>query len=465
MITVVGMGIHRFDVTLRGQTAIAEADRVFVRTADTECARTLQALGVTYISCDDLYQSAEDFDCLQSAIVERLLAAGDAVYCVDGDGSSDAIVQALAARGEVEVIAGVSHASFALAASRVSAERVESVSALDLSRDKIALSPSATLVVTELDDRILAGEVKLKLLDIYGDVEGFFVTKDKSIPVSVADLDRQKGYGALTSYILPAIPFLDKKRFNFEDVVYLLARLRAPDGCEWDKVQTHSSIRDCCIEEAYELVEAIDLDDVDKMLEETGDVLLQAVFHASMAEDAGEFSVSDVLSALCIKLIGRHPHVFGSVVATNAEEALAAWDSAKAQEKHQVTYTQKMHEVAPMSALMRSKKIQKIAAKAHYDFNSVEQAATKIAEELSELFAAGSEEERVMEGGDLLFAAVNVLRLMHIEPELALLASTRKFVDRFELVEETLTAEGKRIDEVSTEELWATYDRVKEQRK
>jgi tetrapyrrole methylase family protein/MazG family protein len=211
------------------------------------------------------------------------------------------------------------------------------------------------------------------------------------------------------------------------------------------------------------LVEAIDLGDTDKMLEETGDVLLQAVFHASMAEDAGEFTVSDVLSALCAKLIGRHPHVFGTVVATNAEEALAAWDSAKAKEKHQVSYTQKMHEVAPMPALMRAKKIQKIAAKAHYDFESVEQAATKIDEELGELFAADNPDQQVMEGGDLLFAAVNVLRLMHVEPELALLASTRKFVDRFALVEQALAAEGKAIDEVSVDLLWQTYDRVKEQ--
>jgi len=466
MITVVGMGVSRMDITLRGQEAVKKATKVFVRTADTECAKTLDALGVAYTACDDLYNEAADFEALRAAIVERLVSSGNAVYCVDGDGASDAIVQQLAKVCDVRVIAGVSHASSALAASCVAAERVMSISAFDLAyTDSTALSPNATLVVTELDDKVLAGEVKLKLLDIYGDVGGFFVTKGKSTPVAVPDLDRQRGYGALTSYILPAIAFLDKKRFNFEDVVYLLQRLRAPDGCEWDKVQTHRSIRDCCIEEAYELVEAIDLEDVDKMLEETGDVLLQAVFHASMAQDAGEFTVADVLSALCVKLIGRHPHVFGTVVATNPEEALAAWDSAKAQEKHQVTYTQKMREVAPMSALMRSKKIQKIAAKAHYDFDSAEQAATKITEELSELFAAGSEEERVMEGGDLLFAAVNVLRMLHVEPELALLASIRKFVDRFALVEETLASEGKRIDEVSTEELWATYDTIKGQNK
>lgn len=465
MITIVGMGIEPMDITLKGQRAVQQAARVFVRTADTNCAKTLRSLGVEAVYCDDLYVQAADFDDLVSRIADRLLAAGDCVYCVDGDGTSDPILPRLRASGEVRVIAGVSHASAALAATSVEAERVQYVAALPLVREKVFLAPEAALVVTELDDKILAGELKLRLLDTYGDVEGYFVTKGVAKAVNVSDLDRQKGYGALCAYELPRTPFLQKQRFNFEDVVYMLARLRAPDGCEWDKVQTHRSIRDCCIEEAYELVEAIDLDDVEKMLEETGDVLLQAVFHASMAEDAGEYTVADVLSALCTKLIGRHPHVFGSVHAATAEEALAVWDSAKAVEKNQRTYTQKMREVAPMPALMRSKKVQKIAAKAHYDFHSAEQAASKIDEELKELFAASSDEERMLEGGDLLFAAVNVLRWLKVEPELALLASTRKFTDRFAAVEEALAAEGKRIDEVPTDELWQVYDRIKEQRK
>lgn len=465
MIRIVGMGYSPMDITLRGRDAVLSAAKVYVRTAATGAAKTLKALGVSYIACDDLYEAAEDFDRLQDAICERLLAAEDCVYCVDGDGNGDAVIAALRTQTEVQVIAGVSATAHALAATPLDAERAMGISALDLVGATVFLAPEATLVVSELDDRYLAGEVKLRLLDTYGDVQGYLVTAGAARPVTVSELDRQKGYGAACMYVLPRTPFLQKQRFNFEDVVYLLARLRAPDGCEWDKVQTHQSIRDCCIEEAYELVEAIDLDDVDKMVEETGDVLLQAVFHASMAQDAGEYTVCDVLSGICTKLIGRHPHVFGSVVAHNAEEALAAWDSAKAVEKHQTTYTQKLEAVAPMSALMRCKKVQKIAAKAHYDFASAEEAATKIDEELQELLSAATPEEQALEGGDLLFAAVNVLRLLHVEPELALLASIRKFITRFSLVEEALAAEGKRIDEVSTEELWRTYDRIKEEHK
>lgn len=462
MISIVGMGNGVDDVTMRGRAAILAASKVFVRTGNTACARTLDAMGVTYISCDDLYESASDFDGLNNAICARLTAAKTCVYCVDGDGTEDGFAALLSTQCKVQVVPGVSRASGALASAGMAGGRVQSISALALSQDATFLAPQATLVVYELDDKVLAGEVKLRLLNAYGDVQGYLVRNGRAKALSVAELDRQRtGYGAGCMYILPQQEFLQKSRFNFEDVVYLLQRLRAPDGCEWDKVQTHQSIRDCCIEEAYELVEAIDLEDVDKMLEETGDVLLQAVFHASMAEDAGEYTVCDVLSALCTKLIGRHPHVFGDVHADTAEEALAAWDSAKAVEKHQSTYSGKMQDVAPMSALMRSKKIQKIAAKAHYDFDSVEQAATKIDEELQELLSATTEDERVMEGGDLLFAAVNVLRLLHIEPELALIQSTRKFMQRFAMVEQTLAEEGKRIDEVGTDELWQVYDRVK----
>ena len=461
MITIVGMGLDKMDVTLRGLEAIKEAKRVYVRTARTAAARTLEALGISYCACDDLYDEAEDFDCLQQALARRLAEAGDAVYCVDGDGLEDGLLSLLLRETEVRVVAGVSHAASALASAQVDGERVQYISALALCGQAVFSAPCSTLVITELDDKILAGEAKLRLLDVYGDVQGVFVAKGKASVVSVADLDRQKGYDYQCAYVLPAIPFLDKQRFNFEDVLYLLGRLRAPDGCEWDKVQTHQSMRSNCIEEAYELVEAIDLDDVDKMIEETGDVLLQAVFHASIAQSAGEFSVADMLSALCTKLITRHPHVFGTVHAANAEEALASWDSAKSKEKHQDTYTQKIRDVAPMSALMRCKKVQKIAAKAHYDFDSVEQAATKIDEELQELLSADGEDERTMEGGDLLFSAVNVLRLMHVDPELALLESIRKFTARFEAVEQALAARGQRIDEVSTEELWRTYDLVK----
>lgn len=459
MITIVGMGQAIEDVTLRGAAAIRGAATVVVRTAETNAAKTLDRLGVAYITCDDIYNNAADFDQLVEMIAARLCEK-DCVYCVDGAGTQDAVGRYLQGRIEVKIITGVDSACSALALTGQNGESFLRQSATSIVNG-VFFAPDATLVVDEIDDALLAGELQLKLLDAYGDVACYYVANGKTYSITVGELCRQKGFGYDAMLVLPAKPFEQKERFSFVDLVRLLARLRAPDGCEWDKVQTHQSIRDCCIEEAYELVEAIDLDDVDKMQEECGDVLLQAVFQAAIGEDAGEFGITDMLSALCHKLLMRHPHVFGSVSASNAEEALAAWDAAKAVEKKQVTYTQKMQQVAPMSALMRAKKIQKIAAKAHYDFDSVQQAAGKIDEELQELMAA-PQDERETEGGDLLFSCVNVLRLLGVDPELALLASIRKFQDRFAAVEQALAQAGKRMEECDADTLWAVYDTVKQ---
>ncbi len=458
MITIVGMGVGPQDLTLRGKEAIQKASKVFVRTRRTEAYKALSSLGVDATSCDDLYDQAQDFDSLHAAIADRLNEAGDCVYCVDGAGVEDPVLSLL---DEYTVIPGVAAAVSAAACSGTLAERLLTVSAHDLAAERVWYPSDATVVVTELDDVCVAGEVKLKLLDVVGDVDGYLVAGGKARSVKVEDLDRQKGYGADCAYVLPRLDYRDKRRWGFEDLMKIVFRLRAPDGCSWDRVQTHKTIRDCCIEEAYELVEAIDLDDVDKMLEESGDVLLQAVFHASLSEDAGEFSTYDMLSGVTGKMLFRHPHVFGNVKADDPEAALAAWEAAKAVEKHQQTYTQRMQMVSPMPALMRAKKIQKIARKANFDWADPQGAYDKVNEELAELKAASSPEEQAEEGGDLLFAAVNVLRMLGVEPELALLAATRKFADRFAKVEAKVLSMGKQMTDMTLDELDAIWNEIK----
>jgi len=460
MIKIVGMGMTAGDLTARGRAALQGAAKVFVRTAKTATGKTLEDLGIAYLSLDYLYEEAEDFDALRQSVADVLNGAGDCVYAVDGAGVDDPVLPLL---HDYEIIAGVSLGVDAAARSGVLADRLLTVSAQDLAASRVWYPSDATIAVTELDDRLLAGEVKLKLLDVVGNAQGYLVSAGLATKVLVEDLDRQKGYGADCCYILPRVDYRDRERWGFEDLMKIVFRLRAPDGCEWDKVQTHSSIRDCCIEEAYELVEAVDLDDVDKLKEESGDVTLQGVFHASMAEDSGEFSTYDMLSALCGKLLFRHPHVFGNVEANDAEAALAAWDAAKTKEKHYKDYTDKMRSVAPMPALMRAKKIQKIARKAHFDWDDPQGAYDKVGEELQELIDAKTPEERVEEGGDLLFAAVNVLRMMDVEPELALLGATRKFVDRFAKVEAAVQAQGKQMTDMSLDELDAIWNEVKHQ--
>ncbi|MBQ7712404.1 MAG: nucleoside triphosphate pyrophosphohydrolase [Clostridia bacterium] len=311
----------------------------------------------------------------------------------------------------------------------------------------------ATLEVTDVTPDLFE-RVKAKLLHILGD-------EVCTVKGRTARLSEQTAAEGSFGLCFPPRDFLKKTRFDFNDLIYVIHRLRDEDGCEWDKVQTHESIRENAVEEAYELVEAINNRDLDNMREETGDVLLQGAFHAVIAEDGGEYDVSDGMSELCAKLIFRHPHVFGEIKAKNQEEALAAWEQAKMKEKKQKSASERMTHVAgTLPQPMRAAKVQKYAASVGFDFPTAEEAATKVTEELAELLAAG-EKDKEMEGGDLLFAAINVLRLRKINPEMALLRSTDKFVRRFTAVERRVEAMGADIRTLGLAKLDEIYNQVK----
>ena len=294
--------------------------------------------------------------------------------------------------------------------------------------------------------------VKSKIIHIFGDSS--CETGEKKAALS--EIEQAEG-----TLFFPAQAFLSKSRFGFYDLIYIIHRLRDEDGCEWDKAQTHESIRSNAVEEAYELVEAINNRDVDNMREETGDVLLQGAFHAVMAESAGEYDINDVISEVCKKLIFRHPHVFGTIKANNAEEALAAWEKAKMTEKKQKSTSERMTHVAEtLPQAMRAAKVQKYAASVGFDFATAEDSAEKVKEELAE-FLAAPKEEAELEGGDLLFAAINTLRKRKIDPEMALLASVDKFVRRFTAVENRVKEMGLDMRAVGLDKLDEIYNQVK----
>ena len=321
-----------------------------------------------------------------------------------------------------------------------------------LSRRAFSVPDGASLEVTGVTAETFDA-VKSKVLHILGDV--LCVTDGESRPLSEVTATRS---GVL---LFPAEDFLDKQRFGFYDLIYIIHRLRDPDGCEWDKAQTHESIRSNAVEEAYELVEAINRHDLENMREETGDVLLQGAFHAVMAEGAGEYDVADVISDLCKKLIFRHPHVFGSVKANNAEEALAAWEQAKMAEKKQRSASERMTHVAEtLPQSMRAAKVQKYAASVGFDFATAEEAAEKIGEELEE-FLTATPEEAELEGGDLLFAVINTLRKRKVDPEMALLRSNDKFIRRFTAVERIAAERGIDVKTAGLDVLEEIYQQVK----
>lgn len=259
------------------------------------------------------------------------------------------------------------------------------------------------------------------------------------------------------------INFEYKESYTVEDLREIVRILRAPGGCPWDIEQTHESIRRNFIEEAYEVAEAIDEKSTEHMKEELGDVLLQVLFHASIEEDAGRFNLDDVADGICKKLIFRHPHVFAGQKADTVGEVLTSWEELKRKEKGQATDTDALNSVArSLPGLWRAEKIQAKAEKAGFEWPDVQAAMDKLEEELDELKTAVAEHSNVEEElGDLLFAAVKIARFFRLDAEAALDGTCEKFIRRFSGVEADVTAQGKKIKDLSVDELMVLWNQQK----
>ena len=260
------------------------------------------------------------------------------------------------------------------------------------------------------------------------------------------------------------INFTRKPRYGYEDLLEIIRLLRSPEGCPWDSVQTHRSIRRGMLEEAYEAAEAIDTGDTALLKEELGDVLMQVVFHADIEKDAGHFTMDDVCDGVVKKLLFRHPHVFGDGQAETAERVGVSWEQLKRQEKGQKTAADTLDSVArSLSGTWRAEKLQKKAADAGFDWRSVDGALDKLDEEVRELHRAVETNGNVPEElGDVLFAAVKVGRFCGVDPEEALHGTCEKFIRRFRAMEEAAAREGRELTELTLEELTALWNGAKE---
>lgn len=259
------------------------------------------------------------------------------------------------------------------------------------------------------------------------------------------------------------VNFQYKDSYDINDFRRIMELLRAPDGCPWDKVQTHESIRRNMLEEAYEAVSAIDHGDMENLCEELGDLQMQVLFHARMEEEAGGFSFDDVCDEACKKLIRRHPHVFGDMTAETPEQVLTTWDAVKREEKKQKSTGRAMADVADaLPALWRAEKIQSKARKDGFDWPDWHGARGKIAEELSELDEAIASGEHVEEElGDVLAAVVNLARLLGVDPEKALNGSSDRFTARYGRMEDLAQAQGRAFPELTLDEKEALWQQAK----
>ncbi len=262
-----------------------------------------------------------------------------------------------------------------------------------------------------------------------------------------------------------AVNFDFKEKYDFSDLVNIVRILREPGGCPWDAEQTHTSIRENFLEETYEVLEAIDTENTALLEEELGDVLLQVVLHSDMARTDGLFDVNDVADGISKKLIIRHPHVFGNVNVSGTDEVLTNWDDIKRQTKNQKTQADAMAAVPDtFPALMKAQKLQSKAKKAGFDWDSADGAFEKLFEEANELKEAvkgGNTEEITDEAGDLLFSAVNAVRLCGADAETSLDLASKKFMKRFKIVEELAAERGVDMKKAPLSELDALWEEAK----
>ncbi|ORU00458.1 Nucleoside triphosphate pyrophosphohydrolase MazG [Anaerovibrio sp. JC8] len=475
-ITVIGLGPGDFGlITMDSWERMQGAEHLYFRTEKHPTVPMIKERGVSFVSYDSFYEGAESFEALYEAIARDLVkkaASEDLVYAVPGSPMvAEKTVVLLReycreAGIELDIQPGMSFVEVLY--SKLGIDPIEGMTIIDAEDfDQLPVDMPTGLVITQVYNDRIASDTKLSLMEVFPDEYPItYIHKlgmpDESIrTIELFELDRQPDIDYLTSLYVP--PFKRKSEFDITPLKDIVHTLRSPGGCPWDIAQTHESIRTNLIEETYEVIEAIDLQDPHLMCEELGDLLLQVVFHARMAEETGDFSMQQVIDEATEKLVRRHPHIFGDVQAADAGAAVLAWESIKKKEKKE---RQSVLDGVPkgLPALMSAQKLQHKAAKVGFDWDEIAPVWDKIKEEVDELKEAqaeGNPQHIEEELGDVLFTVVNLARFLKVDAELALMNTNRKFTERFHFVENKVKESGKNWSDFTLNELDELWNMAK----
>lgn len=469
-ITIVGLGPGPYNLlTVEAARVLEEAPLVLLRTARHPTVAQFPSF-LRWESLDSIYDVNEGFADLYQNIAEAVIARarqeGGLVYAVPGDPTvaEDSVRELMRRAPEaglaVRIIPGVSFIEASMAA--VGSTLSGGLQLLDASQVASA-NPLMDLLVYQIEDRFVASDVKLELLRRYADDHPVLLVKAASVlgeqtvhQVHLHDLDRHQDVDHLTALFVPASA-PEHAIGSFQGLVQIVARLRAPDGCPWDREQTHSSLKPYVVEEAYEVVEAIDRGDSASLSEELGDLLLQVLLHAEIGGEENDFDLTDVVTGIAAKMVRRHPHVFGDVAVSGSRDVLANWETIKRAEKKDGDGGMFSGVPKHMPALQAAQEVQGRAARIGFDWKDVQGVLGKVAEEVEELSKAEDPLRTEEEFGDVLFALVNAARHMGINAEMALRSANRKFIDRFTRMEELALENGTKLARLELEqqdELW-----------
>lgn len=490
-ILVVGLGPGSAEAVPSGTwTALRQERRVVLRTAVHPTVAHLEAAGVAFESLDWVYERSSTFEEAYRTMVHHLLALtreGDLVYAVPGhpcvaEQSVKLLLrQAPAAGVSVRIGAGASALDALFTAAQVDpAAGLEVCDAVRLSSGDQRPSGRFPAFVLQIYDRHLASDIKLTLMERYPDDHPVTLIRAAGIPgqeqiqqLPLFELDRQKTIDHLTSLYVPPLAAGagegaaagSEARYALDPLMQVVLRLRAPDGCPWDREQTHQSLRPYVLEEAFEVAEALDGNDRNKLREELGDLLLQIALHSAIAEESGHFTANDVIAGITAKMVRRHPHVFGTAEAHSSEEVTRRWEEWKQAERAAADQSAEADSAldgvpVALPALQRAYKLGQKAARAGFDWESPAGVWDKLREELDELRAALRQSDAAAvreELGDALFALAQLARLLKVEPEAALGQAVQKFVRRFRHMEQTARRQGLTLNRLTAEQwdqLW-----------
>ena len=495
-ITILGLGPGSWDdLTIQARAVLERAARegipVCFRTLVHPTVEPLKAAfpDLSITSFDDFYDESDNWETLYQRITDsvcELAARQPVIYAVPGHPLiGELTTQLLLAQArqrtlDTRIVAGLSFlepvcAALELDPFTLGAQIIDATALAGLTHDEVAgkLIPTTPLLVVQVYNRRVASEVKIALGECYPDewpvklVRAAGVDSDEAvIEMPLYELDRNSLANHLCTLYVPPRGEMEALRLP-ESLRYLTMRLRRePDGCPWDRAQTHESLTRYVLEEAYEVVEAIEEKDFDHLAEELGDLLLQVYLHSEIARQEDKFTIGDVFEHVNSKLIRRHPHVFGSTEVANAGQVVQAWEAIKKQEKiaagKDLAAASALDGIPLASpALVLAQEYQKRAAKTGFEFSSLQEVLDKLSEELDELREAATPEEQKDEMGDVLFIVAKLARMLHIDAEEALRQATHKFKRRFIQMEAIIKGEGREFVSYTLEEWMQIWEKAK----
>lgn len=471
-IYIIGLGPGNINALSIGAIdKMQDGTKNYLRTKEHPTVQYLNDKNIGYETFDHIYNSSDSFEEVYSLIVDKLVKQareyGEVNYIVPGnpmvaESAVKILVNSEISDVEIKIISGISFIEPML--ELVGKDPIDGLQIIDgINLKEEDLNINIDTIVTQVYSKMVISDIKLVLSEVYGDEYLIYFIQNAGMDneikhfVPIYQLDRDLEPNLLTSLYIPKMGSIsDRHKYSFNDILDIMEILRGENGCQWDKEQSHKSIRASMIEEAYEAVDAIDGDDLDNLAEELGDVLLQVVFHSQIAKEDGEFTIYDVLSTLGEKLIYRHPHVFSNKKLEKTKDIVYNWDVLKYEKRNLKTYSSILRDIKGLPSLLTSYKVQKKAAKVGFDWENLEGPLDKILEEFAEVKEAiiqNDKDSMEDEIGDLLFSVVNLSRFLDVNPEVALNRTINKFITRFEYMEEEARKSNKDLKELSLDEL------------